>query len=198
MVPVADRRKMGTKDMVMTMAVVLVVVGLIAVYGRNVSFAPGGPAAEGPVPTADVIGGFSHAKATMDFPITVPDGVPEEWHPNSLSVSDPDVSNDGIARVGTLKAVRGGWITPRDAYIQLVEADGDIPQVLANEFGHVRPISGTVDAGGATWSVTSGVRTEAVWIRTVQAASGETTLLITGNASEEDFRALAQALTAAR
>jgi hypothetical protein len=186
---------MGTKDMVMTMAVVLVVVGLIAVYGNNVSFAPGGQAAEGPVPTADVIGGFSHAKATMDFPITVPDGVPAEWHPNSLSVSDPNVSNDGIVRVGTLKAVRGGWITPQDAYIQLVEADGDIPQVLASEFGQARQVSGTVDAGGATWSVTSGVRAEIAWTRT---ASGGTTLLITGNASEDEFRTLAQALTAAR
>jgi autotransporter translocation and assembly factor TamB len=35
---------MGTKDMVMTMTVVLVVVGLIALYGQNVSFAPGGQA----------------------------------------------------------------------------------------------------------------------------------------------------------
>jgi hypothetical protein len=184
--------------MVMTMVVVLVVVGLIAVYGNNVSFAPGGPTPEGPVPTADVIGGFSHAKATMDFPITVPDGVPDEWHPNSLSVSDPDGSNDGLAQVGTLQAVRGGWLTPQDAYIQLVEADGDIPQVLANEFGQARQVTGTVDAGGARWSVTSGVRSETAWIRTVQAASGETTLLITGNASDDDFRALAEALAAAR
>jgi hypothetical protein len=198
MVPVADRRKLGTKDMVMTMAVVLVVVALIALYGNNVSFAPGGPAAEGPVPTADVIGGFAHAKATMDFPITVPEGVPEKWHPNSVSVSDPDVSNDGVARVGTLKAVRGGWITPRDNYIQLVEAEGDVPEVLANEFGAARQVSGTVDAGGAEWSVTTGVRSEAAWIRTVQAASGETTLLITGNATEDDFRALAAAVASAR
>lgn len=189
---------MGTKDMGMTMAVVLVVVALIALYGNNVSFAPGGQATEGPVPTADVVGGFSHAKSTMDFPITVPEGVPDEWHPNSLSISDPDVSNDGIARVGTLKAVRGGWITPQDTYIQLVEAAGDVPQVLANEFGEARQVSGTVDAGGATWSVTTGVRSEVVWIRTVQSATGETTLLITGNAADEDFRTLAGAVSAAR
>lgn len=189
---------MGTTDMVMTMAVVLIVVGLIALYGSNVSFAPGGQAAEGPAPTADVVGGFSHARATMDFPITVPEGVPDAWHPNSLSVSDPDVSNDGIAQVGTLKAVRGGWITPQDTYIQLVEAAGDIPQVLANEFGQARGISGTVEAGGAEWSVTGGVRSEVAWIRTVPTAAGVTTLLISGNATEDDFRALAAAVAAAR
>lgn len=188
---------MGTKDMVMTMAVVLVVVGLIALYGNNVSFAPGGQATEGATPTADVIGGFSHASATMDFQITVPEGVPADWHPNSLSVSDPDVSNDGIAQVGTLKAVRGGWITPQDTYIQLVETAGDTAQTLQSEFGQARAISETVQAGGATWSVTTGVRSEAAWIRTVDTTETRTTLLITGNASEDDFRALAQAVAAA-
>lgn len=194
---VADRRKMGTSDMVMTMAVVLVVVGLIALYGRNVSFAPGGQADAGAPPTADVIGGFSHAKATMDFPITIPHGVPAAWHPNSLSVSDPGTSHDGIAQVGTLKAVRGGWITPQDAYIQLVEAAGDAAQTLQSEFGQARSVSGTVQAGGATWSVTIGVRSESAWVRTVESVAGRTTLLITGNAAVNDFRTLAQAVAAA-
>jgi hypothetical protein len=189
---------MGTKDMVMTMTVVLVVVGLIALYGQNVSFAPGGQASGGAAPTADVIGGFSHAKTTMDFPITVPDGVPAAWHPNSLSVSDPEVSNDGIAQVGTLKAVRGGWITPTDTYVQLVETAGDTAQTLQSEFGEARSVSGTVQAGGATWSVTTGVRSEVAWIRTVETAAGRTTLLITGNATPDDFRALAGAVAAAQ
>lgn len=79
-----------------------------------------------------------------------------------------------------------------------MEAAGDVPQVLANEFGEARQVSGTVDAGGATWSVTTGVRSEVVWIRTVQSATGETTLLITGNAADEDFRTLAGAVSAAR
>ncbi|MEO7124509.1 MAG: DUF4245 family protein [Nakamurella sp.] len=204
----AGRRKMGSKDMVMTMVIVLAVVGLIAVYGQNVSFAPGGQAAAGPVPTANVVGGFSHAKATMDFAITVPGNVPESWHPNSLSVSDPEVSNDGISQVGTLKAVRGGWVTAKDTFIQLVEAAGNISQVLTSEFGQTRQVTGTVEAGGASWSVTTGVRSEVAWVRTVASPNsvnsdgstkgGRTTLLISGNASEADFRALAAAVSDAK
>lgn len=182
----------------MTMSVVLVVVALIALYGNNVSFAPGGQASEGPAPTADVIGGFTHASATMDFAVTVPEGVPESWHPNSLSVSDPDIVNEGIAQVGTLRAVRGGWITSQDAFIQLVEAAGDAAQTLRSEFGEPRAISTTVEAGGATWDVTTGVRSEVAWIRSVEGADGLTTLLITGNAAESDFRTLAEAVSAAR
>lgn len=181
----------------MTMVVVLVVVGLIALYGNNVSFAPGAQPAAGPAPTADVVGGFGHAQSTLGFAITVPSNIPAEWHPNSLSVSDPDVSNDGIARVGTLKAVRGGWITPSDGFIQLVEAAGDSAQVLASEFGEARQISGTIEAGGAQWSVTTGVRSEVAWVRSAQTESGMTTFLITGSADEHAFRTLAAAVSTA-
>lgn len=194
MVAVAGRRKMGTKDMVMTMVVVLVAVALIALYGNNVSFAPGGQVKAGPAPTADVVGGFSHAKATLGFPITVPTGIPDDWHPNSLSESDPELSNDGLAQVGTLKAVRGGWITPGDHFIQLVETAGDTTQTLSSEFGESRSVTGTVTAGAAQWSVTTGVRTEVAWVRTATAANGTTTFLISGDAPEEDFRTLAAAV----
>lgn len=178
----------------MTMAVVLVAVALIALYGNSVSFSPGAQAKAGPAPTADVIGGFGHARTTLGFPVTVPSGIPKSWHPNSLSVSDPEVSNDGLAQVGTLKAVRGGWITPGDTFIQLVETAGDTPQTLASEFGDARSVTGTVDAGGATWSVTTGVRTEVAWIRTATTAKGTTTFLISGSSPEADFRTLAAAV----
>jgi hypothetical protein len=46
--------------------------------------------------------------------------------------------------------------------------------------------------------VTTGVRSEAAWIRTVETAAGRTTLLITGNATPDDFRALAGAVAAAQ
>lgn len=193
----ADRRKMGAKDMVMTMSIVLVVVALIALYGSNVSFVPGGQPQEGDTPTADVLGGFAHAEATLDFPITIPAGVPDDWHPNSFTVSDPDVSNDGLTQVGTLQAARGGWLTPQETFIQLVETAGDTPQTLQSEFGAARPLASTVNAGGATWSVTTGVRSEVAWVRTVETTEGRTTLLISGNAATEDFRTLAEAVAAA-
>lgn len=195
---VADRRKLGTKDMVMTMSIVLVVVALIALYGGTVSFAPGARPQAGETPTVDVVDGFSHARATLGFAVTVPEGIPSDWHPNSLTISDPSATNDGVTAVGTLKAVRGGWITPGDAYVGLTEAAGEATAVLANEFGDARPATTTVTAGGAEWSVTTGVRSEAAWFRTISAATGVTTLLITGNGTPDDFRIVAEAVAAAR
>lgn len=170
------------------MGVVLVVVAFIALFGGGVIFAPGAKPVSGDVPTADVTGGFTHAKQTLPFPVTVPRGVPGSWQPNSLTVSTPQV--DGA---GTLPTVRGGWVTPDGAFITLIESSGDPDQLLAAEIGSAGPSHGTTRAGGATWTVTDGLRTEVAWIRT----TGATTFLITGNASEQDFGTLARAIAPA-
>ncbi len=174
--------------MVLTLSVVLVVVAFIALYGSRVIFAPVGSPATGEVPTADVVGGFRHAQRSLDFPVTVPAEVPAGWHPNSFSVSDPERNGPG-----TVASVRGGWVTPAGAFIMLVESAGDPNQVLQSEIGSVGTSRGTSHAGGATWTVTTGVRSEAAWIR----SSGRTTFLITGSASEADFVALAESITGA-
>lgn len=188
---------MGTKDMAITLAVVLVVVGLIALYGSRVSFAPGAQPTSGPIPSADAVGGFEHAKATMGFPITVPVGLPASWHPNSFSVSDPSVVSDGVSQVGSLPAARGGWLTPDGRFIELIETAGDVDRVLRNEFGAARSVEGSVRVGGVSWQVTRGVRAETAWVRSVGTAPELTTIVITGNASERDFRILAAAVAAA-
>lgn len=181
----ADRRKLGTKDMVWAMAVVLVVVAFIALYGSKIVFAPGAQPVTGDVPTADVVGGFTQARSELDFPVTVPRGLPASWHPNSFTVADPSV--DGA---GTLATVRGGWVTQDGTFITLIESAGDPGQVLTAEIGSAGASQGTVGAGGAEWTVTSGVRQEVAWIRT----TGRTTFLITGNAARQDFVTLAEAV----
>lgn len=178
----------------MTMVVVLVLVGLIALYQGNVSVSPGAQVTAGETPTADVISGFQHAQATLPFTVIVPQSVPEDWHPNSLTVSDPMTDNVGVTKVGTVPTVRGGWITPTGAFITLIEAAGTIDQVVAGELGESRPVLGRIETGGAEWTVTTGVRREAAWLRTVDDGDGVTTFLITGNAAEDDFRILAGAI----
>ena len=43
-----------------------------------------------PIPTADVTATFTNAKGVLtSFPITVPQDIPAEWHPNSLRITDP-------------------------------------------------------------------------------------------------------------
>ncbi len=170
----------------MTMAVVLVVVAFIALYGSRVIFAPGAQPVTGDVPTADVVGGFTHAQQSMSFPVTVPTGIPKSWHPNSFTVSTPTV--DGSV---TLPTVRGGWVTPAGAFVTLIESSGDEGQLLQAEIGSVGASDATTSAGGATWTVTSGRRSEVAWIR----SSGGVTLLITGNAPEQDFVTVAESVS---
>ena len=171
----------------MTMAVVLVAVAFIALYGSRVIFAPGSQPVSGDVPTADVLGGYRHAQQSMGFAVTVPAGIPSSWHPNSFTTSNPTV--DGA---GTLPTVRGGWVTPDGAFITLIESSGDETQLLQAEIGTVGQTDAKTRAGGASWTVTNGKRSELAWIR----HSGGTTFLITGNAPEQDFVTVAESVAA--
>jgi hypothetical protein len=174
-----------TRDMVLTMGVVAAVVILIALYGSHLSFGGLTPKS-GPVPTADVTRTFTDARGVLTtFAITVPHDVPADWHPNSASVTDPTI--DGPTAIPT---VRGGWILPDGTFITLIESAGSLAQVLVGEVGAAGADNGTVEAGGATWTKTSGVRTEVAWVRT----QGRTTFLITGNAGPTAFVALAQSV----
>lgn len=174
-----------SRDMVLTMGLVAIVVILIAWYGSHLSFGGLSPKS-GPVPTADVTRTFTDAKGVLTtFPITVPKDVPADWHPNSASITNP--KTDGL---GTVPTVRGGWILPDGSFITLVESGGTVAQVLVAEVGSAGPDNGTVDAGGATWTKTTGVRTEVAWVR----ADGHTTYLITGNAPPAAFSTLAESV----
>jgi hypothetical protein len=171
--------------MVLTMSVVALVVILIALYGSHLSLGGLTPKT-GPIPTADVTGTFTNAKDVLtSFPITVPRDIPAEWHPNSASITNPEV--DGLSAV---PAVRGGWILPDGSFITLVESAGSVPQVLVAEVGAAGPDNGSVRAGGVSWTETTGVRAEVAWVR----ADARTTYLITGNAGPDAFATVAASI----
>ncbi len=164
----------------------LIVVTILLLTGINggFSFSPGHPSG-GNVQTADVQGGFKTADRITNFPVVVPKGVPGDWHGSSFSITEAP----GTAQ--NPPTVRGGWLTPSGAYITLIESSGTPAAVLAAEVGNNgSATTGSVTAGGATWTVGPGVRQEVAWSRT----AGGVFLLITGNATTADFRALAAAV----
>ena len=161
--------------------VALVVVG---VYGM-VNFSPGRPS-DGATPTADVMGGFDRAAPLVGFDVVYPTGIPESWHANSFSFTDPATTQ------GQPAAVRGGWLTAAGRFITLIESDGEIADVLRIELGAATPATGTQDVDGTEWTVTTGRRGEAAWFRTEGPAGGKVTHLITGSASQDDFTILAR------
>lgn len=172
-----------------SMAIAAAVLGLIAfglmfLYG-NASFAPAGPS-DGQAPTADVDGGLTRAAPLVGFPVVIPTGVPDDWHPNSFSFTAAPGSTEAPA------AVRAGWLTEQGRFLTAVQSSGALEDVQQAELGDVGPATGKVDVGGVTWTEVPGRRSEVAWVRT----AGDVTYLITGSASPEDFQKLAAALAA--
>lgn len=183
MVGVAVTRAKTLSSMAIAAAVLgLVAFGLMFLYG-NASFAPAGPS-DGQAPTADVDGGLTRAAPLVGFPVVIPTGVPDDWHPNSFSFTAAPGTTEAPA------AVRAGWLTEQGRFLTAVQSAGALADVQQAELGEVGPATGQVDVGGVTWTEVPGRRSEAAWVRT----AGGVTYLITGSASVEDFQKLAAAV----
>lgn len=170
-----------------SMAVAAAVLGLIAfglmfMYG-NASFAPAGPS-DGQAPTADVDGGLTRAAPFVGFPVVIPKGLPDDWHPNSFSFTAAPGTTDAPA------AVRAGWLTEQGRFVTVVQSGGKLEEVQKAELGDVGAATGHADVDGVTWTQVPGRRTEVAWVRT----DGDVTYLITGSASAQDFQKLATAV----
>jgi hypothetical protein len=174
------------RDMVLSMGVIVVVVLLfVGLYG-GFSFSPGRPTDSGPVPTADAITAFADAPRRLPFTPAVPTRIPGDWHANSAAITNPDT-----VAAGTPLTVRGGWLVTGGRFIALVASNSPPDELLRSEFGAAPPDTERVTAGGADWTVTTGVRGESAWYR---AAPGGVTYLITGSADVSAFRTLAASI----
>ena len=109
----------------------------------------GRPAVQRQLPTCRA--GSRTAGRVTGFAVVVPKGVPADWHGSSFSVT---------AAPGTPDApptARGGWLVPSGAYVTLIESSGDPAVVLEAELGQTSgATTGSVTAGGASWTVGPG------------------------------------------
>ena len=166
------------------MGVIVVGVLLLVGFDGGFSFSPGGPSG-GTVLSTDVQAQFDTAGRVSGFPVVVPKGIPAAWNGSSFTITPPPGTPDAPP------TVRGGWVTPDGAYISLIESSGAPTEVLSAELGQTSGVTtGSVTAGGATWTISPGVRNESAWSRTENGV----TLLITGSASTADFTTLAATL----
>ncbi|WP_353648482.1 DUF4245 domain-containing protein [Nakamurella sp. A5-74] len=183
-VPKTKRNK-TMRDMALSMGLLVVVVLLFVGINGGFTFSPGTPTDTGPVPSADATGQFAKAPRLLPFTPIVPQGIPDDWHPNSAAQTDPDT-----APAGTPLTVRAGWLIPDGKFIGLIASNAEPTALLGSEFGAVGADVGTVDVDGVTWTVGTGVRSEPAWFRT----AGDVTYLITGSAEDSAFRTLAAAV----
>ncbi len=169
--------------MFLSLLALLLIIAPLVLLTRGCSFEPGAPRADpADAPVVDVRGDLSRLAPSVGFPIRLP-RVPEQWRANSTSTSSVPP---------TSVVVRAGWLTP-ERFVQLSQSSAPMADLLAVETGTASSARGDVDVDGTKWAVHPGRRDERVWV----ADLAGTTVLITGNGSEDEFRTVARSLKAA-
>ena len=128
--------------------------------------------------------GLQKSAAALELPLEIPQGLPADWQPNSFAQTDPFTAG------GTRIVVRGGWITENGRFLGLIQSTDSPTDLIANEIKAGLTSRAVVQAGGVEWDVYPGQRDEVAWVR----AAGAISVMITGAASEDDFRVLAASL----
>ncbi|WP_165401167.1 DUF4245 domain-containing protein [Herbihabitans rhizosphaerae] len=183
----SPRARASVRDMIFAVAVLLVMIAAILGFGRGCSFSPGGPTVEqSNAPSVDVAKELRGAAARVTFPVRQP-VFPPSWRSNAVNVGS--AAADQVA-------VRAGLITDRGTYLRLTQSPATVPELLKAETDREenRPApKGEVTVSGTRWTVYPARRDEVAWVVPVDGV----TVLITGNAAEEDFRTVATAFLAA-
>lgn len=181
----------SVRDLIWACLILVPVALLIFSVGGSCSFSPGTPAEDAAsAPTVDAPARIAEYARGSTFPLRLPDV------PFRVNSTDRGPVEGG----GT--AVRIGFVTPDADFLSLVQTDGSVEGVLATESGSAGrgdgppTMRGTVQAGGLTWEVYGAEGGEPFRIATLPGRP-EVRVLVTGSASDEQFRTLAEALVAA-
>jgi hypothetical protein len=175
------------RDLIGSLAVLLLVIVAIVGFGRGCSFRPGGPSIDpNSAPSVDASRELGAAATRVDFPVRRPQ-LPAGWRANSASTS--------AVGSGASVIVRVGWLTPLGGFAQLSQSAGDPADVVAAETGRDDAVAGAaVEVAGTRWTTYPGRRAEQAWVSRL----GGVTTLITGSAGTDEFRVLAGAVQAAQ
>lgn len=177
-----NRFRNGLRDMALSMVVLGVIVLAFAALTRGCAFSPGGPSDNGvSAPPVDVSAELRAAAGQVRFPLRQP-GVPAGWRASSASV-------DPLGANGADHAVRIGWVTAGGRYVQLSQSDANPADLAGLAAGTTVAPTGSTVVAGTTWTTYPGVRSELAWV----ADLGPVRMLVTGNADDAEFRALASA-----
>lgn len=186
-----ERGETSIRDMLGAL-VILIPIGLVLFSVGTCSFSPAGPVENAESgPSVDIGARLTEYALGSAFPLRVPD-VP--FRANSTD-------RGPVEGGGT--AVRVGYVTPDADYLSLVQTDASAEGVLVTESGSSDRgdgpprMQGTVEAGGLTWKVYQREGGEPFRIATL-GGQPQVRFLVTGSASEEQFRTLADSLATAR
>ena len=171
--PKVNRGRKTVADMVRSLAVVLVLVGVIVAF--NVAEQP-----DKVVQTVDYPAALAEARTVATYDVLGPEPVPDGW---SVTSARTERSGGGV-----------GWhlglVTSSKEYAAVEQSDGDRRALLDNVAAGARP-AGAVEVAGQTWRrLVGGDPEERALVRTV----GGVTTMVAGSAPWSQLRTLAGSL----
>lgn len=188
-----NRRKhqrAGGRDMVLSLAVILVPVLLICWWFTRTPDRP-------PVTPVDVVAATQQARSEAHMPIWVPTAMPGKWVPVR---ADWAPANTDLLGHGTMPADTWvmGYQSPDEHYYELDEQQGSTPHFVP-DFTHSANASGTVQLNGTTWTrYQRKDGTERYLVRTENAKGSTTprdTLIVASARSFDELAAFATSLS---
>jgi hypothetical protein len=164
-----------------SMAILLPIIGLVALIGRGCSFSPGGPTVDpDSVQAIDPKPALVGAARQLGFPVRLPP-VPTGWRSTAVDLR-PAPGNQPAARVS--------WITAGGRYLKLVQTRAEEGPLVMAEGRGAPTGAGPVTVGGAQWVVYTDANNERTWARRVDGIQW----LVTGDGQQDEFTALATAM----
>ncbi|WP_040812307.1 DUF4245 domain-containing protein [Nocardia concava] len=176
------------KDLLWSLASLVLICLVIAGIASQCSFSTGGPK-QGQIPNFDVKAALTDDARLMSFPIrlpVLPDADPDKWTPNSGS-------HDTITGTGGGQTSTVGYITPEGTYMQLTQSNASV-DALDKKYASGRPASGSEQRGGQKWIVYAEQGSEPAWI----ADFGDSRVVIKGAGNGAAFNTLATAVSQAQ
>jgi len=168
------RMRQGAIDMILSLAVILVIVGIVVAFQQR-----GGQA----VHVIDPSDTYAGARSAASYPVRVPD-LPDGWRATSATNQTGE---------GGRLTMRVGFLTPSGQYAQLVESDLERAVILNRDVSAgARPI-GTLLVGAVPWDK---LPAKKPGDRALALTAAGVTYVVYGSASYAELSTLAGSLRA--
>lgn len=168
----------STKDMVLSLGVLLLATFLTVGFTGLCSYNPGTPDKKGPVQEVDAKTALTMDARSLTIPIRYPE-MPENWVPNSARRT----------AVGQEPSSLVGWVIDGEKYISLTQTKADMKTAMKPK-KEAREKAETKSVDGVDWTVMRGEDARPLWV----ADRGDVRWMIEYMADDADAQRLAEQL----
>lgn len=170
--------KKSFADMVRSLGLMAVIVAAVLFLGARYLIMPGSAARPAAVDYSSALQDFPRVAGA---PVLRPTSLPSDWRANAARLLSPAGATQ----------LHIGWAVPGSRYAGLDEATGPSEALVTSVLGTPGlAVHGTTTIGGAQWQQ----RTSSLGERAYTRQFGKVTVVVTGNATDDQLRLLAASL----